>query len=152
MLPTALIAVVLLPIAGLAVLSLLARQPDNLGVRDGRLGDCPSTPNCVSTFATSESQRMDPIPFDGTADATRARLRSVLSRLPRTTIVSEADNYLHAECATKLFRFVDDVEFLIDTDAGLIHFRSASRVGHSDLGENRRRMERIVNDLGSGWQ
>lgn len=144
MLPAALIAIVLLPILGLAALSLTAGRPENLGIHDGQLAECPSTPNCVSTFTTAALQRMDPIRFDGTTGEARARLREVLSTRPRTTIVTVEDNYLHAECSTRLFRFVDDVEFLIDESEGLIHFRSASRAGHSDLGENRRRMEQIV--------
>jgi len=144
MLPAILIVVALLPILGLAALSLISRRPDNLGVHNGQLAECPSSPNCVSTTASRESQRMDPIPFEGTVDEARARLLEVLAARPRTKIVTEQPTYLHAECTTSLFRFVDDVEFLIDEQAGVIHFRSASRAGHSDLGENRRRMEQIV--------
>ena len=143
MLPAILIAVVLLPVVGLAALSLTSRRPDNLGVHNGQLADCPPTPNCVSTTGSRESQRMDPIPFDGTVDEARTRLLKILAALPRTKIVTEQPTYLHAECTTALFRFVDDVEFLIDKEASVIHFRSASRTGHSDLGENRRRMEQI---------
>ncbi len=143
MLPAILIAIVLLPLAGLAALSLTARRPDNLGVHDGQLADCPPTPNCVSTTATRESQRMDPIQFEGTADEALARLVKILAAQPRMKIVTEQPTYLHAECTTAIFRFVDDVEFLIDEQEKVIHFRSASRTGHSDLGENRRRMEQI---------
>ena len=143
MLPVILIAVVLLPLVGLAALSLTSRRPDNLGIHNGQLADCPPTPNCVSTTASRESQQMDPIPFDGTTDEARARLLEILAALPRTKIVTRQSTYLHAECTTALFRFVDDVEFLIDEQEKIIHFRSASRTGHSDLGENRRRMEQI---------
>ncbi len=143
MMPAVLIAVALLPILAFATLSLTSRRPDNLGLHDGQLAECPSTPNCVSTTATPESQRMDPIRFEGTADEARVRLREILAKLPRMKIITDDPNYLHAECSTRLFRFVDDVEFLIDEQAGVIHFRSASRVGHSDLGENRRRMTQI---------
>jgi uncharacterized protein (DUF1499 family) len=62
---------------------------------------------------------------------------------PRTRILTVTDTYLHAECATLLFRFLDDVELLLDREAKVIHFRSSSRVGHGDLGVNRRRMEGI---------
>jgi uncharacterized protein (DUF1499 family) len=144
MLPAILIAVVLLPVVGLAALSLTSRRPDNLGVHNGQLADCPPTPNCVSTTATRESQHMDPIPFHGTVDDARARLLEILATQPRTKIVTEQPAYLHAECTTALFRFVDDVEFLINEREKLIHFRSASRTGHSDLGENRRRMGQIA--------
>ncbi len=144
MLPAAVIAIVLLPVLAFAVMSLTSRRPTNLGVHDGKLATCPASPNCVSTAASEESQRMEPIVFSGTVDEAMRRLREVLSEVPRTTIVTERDDYLYVECSTALFRFVDDVEFLIDEDAGLIHFRSASRAGHSDLGVNRRRMEQIT--------
>lgn len=71
------------------------------------------------------------------------RLKSIVAGMPRAKVVSSTDRYLHAEFTSALFRFVDDVEFLIDPDAKQIHFRSASRVGYSDLGANRRRMEAI---------
>jgi uncharacterized protein (DUF1499 family) len=109
MLPTILIAVALLPMLGLAAMSLTSRRPSNLGVHDGRLAECPSTPNCVSTTATLESQRMDPIPFDTSADDARTHLREILATLPRTKVITDEPGYLHAECSTRLFRFVDDV-------------------------------------------
>lgn len=143
MLPTVVTAIVLLPILALATMSLTSRPPNNLGIHNGQLAECPSTPNCVSTTATRESQRMDPIPFDGTADEARARLLEILAAQPRTKIITKQPTYLHAECTTALFRFVDDIEFLIDEKKKVIQFRSASRTGHSDLGENRRRMEQI---------
>jgi uncharacterized protein (DUF1499 family) len=63
--------------------------------------------------------------------------------MPRTRVVSEEANYLHAEFTSRLFRFVDDVEFHVDENAGLIQFRSASRAGRNDFGVNRARMEQI---------
>lgn len=63
--------------------------------------------------------------------------------MPRTRIVKEDGVYLHAEVRSFLFRFVDDLEFLIDTEQSLIHMRSASRTGYSDLGVNRRRVEHV---------
>jgi uncharacterized protein (DUF1499 family) len=71
------------------------------------------------------------------------RLKGAIATIPRMTIVTEAGDYLHAEATSRLFRFVDDVEFYVDRAAKVIHFRSASRVGRSDLGVNRARMEQI---------
>ena len=71
------------------------------------------------------------------------RLKGVLSALPRTQIVTETDRYLHVEFTTALMRYVDDVEFHFDETTGTIKFRSASRVGDSDLGANRKRMEQV---------
>jgi uncharacterized protein (DUF1499 family) len=113
------------------------------------LAPCSDTPNCVSSQATDDAHRMAPILFDGDTDEATARLKAVLAARPRTTIVSADGNYLHAECASLLFRFVDDVEFLVDPDAKVIHFRSASRVGRSDFGVNRKRMEEIRKDFES---
>jgi len=67
----------------------------------------------------------------------------ILRDRPRTTIVREETDYLKAECRSALFRFVDDVEILFDDAEKRIHFRSASRVGRSDFGVNRNRMEEI---------
>jgi uncharacterized protein (DUF1499 family) len=86
---------------------------------------------------------MDPIPYQGPPEAARQRLLAVLRGLPRTRIVAEEPDYLHAECRSRLFRFVDDVELVLDGEAKLIHFRSAARLGRRDFGVNRERMESI---------
>lgn len=140
-------AVIVLPVAGLAILSATAARPANLGVTDGQLAPCPGTPNCVSTAATDDVHGIEPIRYDGVPDEAMARLRRILESCPRTRIISAHEHYLHAECTSRLFRFVDDVEFLIDPQQEIIHFRSASRVGKSDLGVNRERMEAIRHEF-----
>ena len=135
--------------AMMTILSATSRQPDNLGVHDGKLTACPNTPNCVSSDATDDAHRMAPIPFEGDAGEALARLKVALAAQPLTTVISADGNYLHAECVSLLFRFVDDVEFLVDADAPVIHFRSASRAGRSDRGVNRKRMEEIRKDFES---
>jgi uncharacterized protein (DUF1499 family) len=138
------VALILLsPVFFLAILSLLAKRPENLGVVNGRLASCPSSPNCVSTQATDADHHIEPISFDEAPDQAIERLRKVIGAVPRLKIVTESGDYLHAEGTSLIFRFVDDVEFFVDREAKVIHFRSASRVGHSDLGTNRARMERI---------
>lgn len=134
----------LLVIVALALLSVTARRPSTLGVREGRLAPCPNSPNCVSTQADREHQRMEPLPIVGDQAAAIPRLRTLLSAMPRVKIVMADDNYLHAEFTSALFRFVDDVEFLVDREQRVIHFRSASRAGQSDLGVNRQRMQAIA--------
>jgi uncharacterized protein (DUF1499 family) len=140
--------VVLGGIVVLALLSLLARKPASLGVTDGKLAPCPASPNCVSTQAADPGHHIDPIAFEGSAADAHARLKTILAAQPRCRVVTDDGTYLHAEFTSLLFRFVDDVEFLIDGPAHLIHFRSASRAGHSDLGVNRARMERIRQAFG----
>jgi uncharacterized protein (DUF1499 family) len=135
--------IVLSPVIWLALLSATAKRPRTLGVMDGRLAPCPHTPNCVSTQATDDQHRIEPIAFDGDGDGALKRLKAALGTIPRMQIITETDDYIHAEATTLLFRFVDDVEFFVDRNAKLIHFRSASRVGRSDFGVNRARMEQI---------
>jgi uncharacterized protein (DUF1499 family) len=140
---------ILLPAVGLALLSAFSRRPSNLGVVDGRLAPCPESPNCVSTQAQDAIHRMEPISYNGSAEDAVTRIRAVISSRPRTKIVTEKGNYLHVEFVSALFRFVDDVEFLIDESNGKIDFRSASRVGYGDLGANRKRMKAISAEFGA---
>ena len=118
-------------------------RPPSLGARQGRLAPCPSSPNCVSSLADDEMHRIVPLPFSGTAGAAIDRLAGTVRSLPRASVITATETYLHAEFRSAIFRFVDDVEFLVDEPAGVIHVRSASRVGSSDLGVNRRRVEAI---------
>ena len=114
--------------------------PAHLGVDEGRLTPCPDSPNCVSTQATDESHRMDPLEFVGARMDTLRLIEKVIDQMVRTRVVKKTDTYLHVEFRTRL-GFVDDVEFHLDSQSRLVHFRSASRLGFSDLGVNRRRME-----------
>jgi len=137
-------ALIFVVAGGLAIAARLAMTPEReTGVDGMTLKPCPETPNCVSTQADRESQKMEPIPFEGTADDARQRLKTIVESLPRTRIVEERDNYLHAESRSLVFRFVDDIEFVLDEAAGLIHFRSAARLGTWDFNVNRKRMEEI---------
>ncbi len=109
---------------------------------DERFSPCPASPNCVSSYAEDEVHGIEPLPLPPEDDATGA-LRRVVESLPRTTIVTVDGDYLHATFASRIFRFVDDVEFLVDRDARVVHVRSASRLGYGDMGVNRRRVEEI---------
>lgn len=108
------------------------------------LRPCPRTPNCVSTEAADARHAMPPVPLRGSAAEAHARARAALLAEPRTRIVAERPGYLHAEARSRMLRFVDDVEVVVDSANSLVRFRSASRVGRSDLGVNRERMERFV--------
>lgn len=108
-----------------------------------QLSACPDTPNCVSSQALDTAHFIAPIPYSGSPDSALQRLRTVLATGQRTTITVEQGAYLHAEVRSRVFHFVDDIEFLLDTEQQLIHVRSASRTGYSDFGVNRRRVEHI---------
>ena len=111
-----------------------------------RLAPCPESPNCVSSQAKDRRHRMGPIGFTCSAERAAAAVTDVIRRAGGR-IVSSEDGYVRAEFTSRFFGFVDDVELLIDADSHRIDFRSASRVGYSDLGANRRRMRGIVKML-----
>jgi uncharacterized protein (DUF1499 family) len=127
------------------VSSLLAacagERPGNLGVRNDRLSACPSSPNCVSSQASDERHSIAPLAFNGDPDSAFARLKQVLARRSDTAVIEEKPGYLRVELRTTFF--TDDGEFLLDRAGRVIHIRSASRLGYSDLGKNRSRMEEI---------
>lgn len=110
---------------------------------DPLLRECPDSPNCVSTQTQQESKKMDPIPFELDPKEVKKVIRSVVENLPNTKLEKESDSYSHYTFKSKIFGFIDDVEFLIDADQKLIHFRSASRTGYSDLGVNKKRMTEL---------
>jgi len=129
--------------AGLFLLSFTARRPSNLGVQNGRLAVCPDSPNCVSTQAEDREYWIEPLTYQGDSDTIIDTLEGIVRQQPRTRVIEKSPHYLHAEFRSAVFRFVDDVEFFVEADSGRVHFRSASRVGHSDMGVNRARMELI---------
>ena len=108
------------------------------------LKPCPASPNCVSSLAEEDSNhRVPPLSWTGDLTQAKGRLRQAVLAAGNATFVVEEDRYWHIEFRSRLFRFVDDVEFLFEPQARLIHVRSASRVGHSDLGVNRKRVAKI---------
>lgn len=116
------------------------KRPDNLGVNDGQLAACPSSPNCVSSQAPAADSEhaIAPLPF-----VTIDKIREVVEGMERATVVEADENYLYAEFRSQLMGFVDDVEFYRDAANQTLHVRSASRLGQSDLGVNRKRVEAI---------
>ena len=117
------------------------RRPTNLGVTDGRLAPCKRTPNCVSSQADPADREhyIAPVAFRGSM----ADLRRAVESMERATVIKAERNYLHAEFRTRLLRYVDDVELYYDERQGVVHVRSASRLGRRDFGVNRKRIERL---------
>ena len=107
------------------------------------LRPCPGTFNCVSSLERDPTWRVDPLPLRGSAAEGLAAVRQVVLAMPRSRIVAEGPGFLHAEFRSRVFRFVDDVDFFVDEPAGVINVRSAARLGSSDFGVNRRRVEEI---------
>ena len=123
-------------------------RPVNLGIKDGKLAPCPSSPNCVSSQSTDREHVVEPLSFLGTVTEAHAGIKRIILSMKRARIITETDSYIHAEFTSAVFRFIDDVEFQIDKGAKIIHVRSASRLGHSDHGVNRKRIE----DIRARWK
>ena len=122
------------------------KRPANLGVQDGRLAPCKRTPNCVSSQAdpADRDHHIAPIAFRGSMQ----ELRRAVESMERASVISAERNYLYAEFRTRLMRYVDDVELYYDEEQGLVHVRSASRLGRRDFGVNRNRVEALRRIIG----
>ncbi|MDA3790118.1 MAG: DUF1499 domain-containing protein [Desulfobacula sp.] len=130
----------------LILLSGCAGTLPDLGLNNGRLTPCPKTPNCVNSQAAGEKHYIQSIRYAGTHQEARSRLLKVLESENRAKILTAQKNYIRAEFTSAFFRFIDDVEFYFpqaQTGETVIHIRSASRIGYSDLGANRKRIKRI---------
>ena len=125
------------------IFSLSGNRPTDLGVQSGRLKTCPSSPNCVCSYDTDKEHGIEPIQFSGESKEAIASLKQIIETTPLTEIIESSDDYLYAEFTTKLMGYVDDVEFYAPANTDVIHVRSASRLGKSDLGLNRKRVEEI---------
>jgi uncharacterized protein (DUF1499 family) len=119
------------------------KRPSGLGVQNGQLKPAPSTPNCVSSQATTEYHQIAPFAVQGDPQAAFERVKAVVTAMPAAKIIESKPGYFYAEYTTKLMGYVDDVEFYLDEKSGAIHVRSASRLGIKDLGVNRKRVEAI---------
>ncbi len=122
-----------------------APAPANLGVdATGQLAPCPGTPNCVTTQQGLPSQTMSALAYTGSRDDAQTRLHDIVAGLPRTQIITDKPGYLHVEFRSALIGYIDDVQFVFDDAAKMIHFKSGARLGMGDMGVNRARMTEIT--------
>ncbi|HEY9889636.1 MAG TPA: DUF1499 domain-containing protein [Candidatus Obscuribacterales bacterium] len=131
--------------------NVFAGETPTLGVKDGALAACPASPNCVVSQTADDAHYIEPIAYSRDRAAARDLLIKVLGVVPRTEIVTQTDDYIRVRSTSRLMGFVDDAEFYLPPDESVIHLRSAARLGESDLGVNRRRLEQIrlaLQDLG----
>jgi len=137
------LGIILMGILFFVALAVLSQQePEGLGLHNGKLAACSSAPNCVCSETHSKDDKTHFIaPFSAKHGAWKA-LQHTLEQ-QGGQIERMQSHYLHATFRSKIFHFVDDVECRWDEDEQRIHIRSASRVGHSDLGVNRQRLEHI---------
>ena len=136
----------ILPFLMIAMMTLTGCQKtmaETTGLKDGRLLPCPDKPNCVCTQDPAERHRIEPIRYDVTQEEAREKLLRVVRHMSQSTLVKADPDYIHVEFRSAFFESVDDVEFVFDDAAKLIHFRSAARTGYYDFKVNRNRMEEI---------
>ncbi len=129
---------------------LRGKAPQDLGFKDDKLKRISRTPNCVSSQAAlwpddrqKEYSAIAPFKATGDGSAEMKKIADALAAMPRTVIVSQTKDYIYAQSTTGLLKFTDDIEFALDSAAGVIHVRSASRLGQKDFGVNRARVEAI---------
>lgn len=138
--------------SGSAMTFFAGTRPTNIGVHSGQLTTCLNTPNCVNSQSQDVKDKIEPFNYNSSSEKAMANLKTVIQSFKQSKIISETKNYLYAEFTIPIIGFVDDVEFYLDENAKVIHVRSASRLGESDLGVNRKRIETIrtrLNELKS---
>lgn len=118
-----------------------------LGVKNNKLSDLPKKPNCVSSQTDNKAKKVSPISYSLSANHQMDKVAALISTMSGASIKQKSDNYLYAVFTTKIMRFKDDVEVYLDDEAKQLHFRSASRLGYSDLGVNRKRYDAFVKQL-----
>jgi len=116
----------------------------NIGVENGQLRPCPNKPNCVcSQVAAGDEHYIEPISHNKPQIETSQDLLRILKSFDNAKLIEQSHSYIYAQFTSKIFKFVDDVEFIINDSGDSIDVRSASRVGYSDMGANRKRIEKI---------
>ncbi|MBL4584335.1 MAG: DUF1499 domain-containing protein [Pseudomonadales bacterium] len=117
--------------------------PDTLGVINEKLPACPDKPNCVVSHLYDDEHQIDPLTYSGELAAAHAQLVKSIEQIPGSKIITNSERYIHAEFTSQIMRYVDDVEFYFNNEEKIIDLRSASRLGHSDMGVNRERIETL---------
>lgn len=140
-----------LAISAVAALSACSgSRPDNLGWINNQFASCPESPNCVSSFAAQDDAEHYIAPWATSEQAQQdwQRLIDVIKAQSELKVIKQEGPYLYAEATTKLMRYVDDMQFYLNAEQQRIDVYSASRLGYSDMGKNRSRLE----ELKQQWQ
>ena len=117
------------------------KRPDEIGIGPSGLKGCPKSPNCVSSEAKDEQHAIESFRLKGDPYINWPLIQDEIRSMSRWVIITATDNYIHVECKSRIFRFVDDLELYFNSFNGTISIRSASRIGYSDFGANRQRVE-----------
>jgi uncharacterized protein (DUF1499 family) len=117
------------------------KTPTHLGLTDGQLAPMPDKPNAVSSQTELADKKVEALPFKASMEATQQAVNNALAALGNNKIQVQENGYTYSVFTSPTMRYRDDVEVYLDTEAGLVHFRSQSRAGYSDMGVNRKRYE-----------
>ncbi|WP_286238914.1 DUF1499 domain-containing protein [Neptuniibacter halophilus] len=143
----------LLPVAIFLLFWLLAissREGRAIGLTEGRLAGCPNKANCVcSEPDTRPESFIAPLQLPESVDSAEQVMPPLVALIEQAggRVEIRSDLYLAAVFKSRFFGFVDDLEVRLDLAERQLHFRSASRVGHSDFGVNRKRVEQLQQKL-----
>lgn len=134
----------------LAIATLLAgcsgTRPDGIGSIESAQKKCPDSPNCISSYhADDKDHYQEPLKQVSLKDFNK--IKGIIKSQENSKIINETEKYIYAEFTSSLMKFVDDVEFYFDDSNQEIHYRSASRLGKSDLGVNKKRINKILDKL-----
>jgi uncharacterized protein (DUF1499 family) len=119
------------------------KTPKTIGVNNGKLAAMPNSPNAVSSQATEKEKKVEPLEFKGDIDESKEAILEIIKSMGNVNIIENKEDYIYAVFTTEKMKYKDDVEFYFDKKSKVIHFRSASRVGYSDMGLNKQRYEDI---------
>ena len=125
------------------------KRPDEIGIDPSGLRGCPKSPNCVSSEAKDEQHAIEVFRLKGDPNVSWTLIQGEIVSMPGWVIVTATDNFIHVECKSRIFRFIDDLELYLNSSNEVISMRSASRIGYSDFGANRRRVELLRSGLRS---
>ncbi|WP_127717074.1 DUF1499 domain-containing protein [Halobacteriovorax sp. HLS] len=110
-------------------------SPTSLKENSSTLMKCTSELNCVKSSILTQENKIQ-------------NIVKVLASKPQYKVVKVEKNYLYFTDQSSIFGFVDDVEFLYEENLKKLHYKSSSRVGKSDLGANKKRIDRILQQIG----
>lgn len=123
------------------------KRTDAIGVGPSGLSSCPKSPNCVSSEANDKQHAIESFCLKGDPNVSWLLIQDEITSMPGGVIITATANYIHVECKSRIFRFIDDLELYFNSSNGIISIRSASRIGYSDFGANRRRVELLRSEL-----
>ncbi len=129
------------------LISCSGERPKDIGVYDSTFSPCPKTPNCISSDAIDSKHKTNAFELNSAHAENWKAIYNAVDNLPNTKIITFNDRYLHAECSSAVFGFVDDLQLHLRNNTKHVAIKSAARLGYSDFGVNQKRIEQLRNQL-----